>query len=211
MTSSATAHQSRECRAEGDTFLMECFPMPRAGEHVRVSGYNPYRSWPQRRETQDDSEDHVPATILRIVRGWIHIGATNGSVQRRRPRLASDPELTYPRANFRYAGFAYRCAQKPSLFVASSVPISIPILLSRWCEKVSMRNRLGKLGWIAAVAMLWLLPARVMGQSQATTGVVEGSVASGEGKTLAGATVILRNLGTNVTVRPNLAELPARA
>jgi hypothetical protein len=74
---------------------------------------------PRSLATQDDSEDHVPATIQRIVRGWIHIGATNGSVQRRRPRLASDLELTYPRANFRYAGFAYRCAQKPSLFVAS--------------------------------------------------------------------------------------------
>lgn len=69
--------------------------------------------------TQDDSDDHVPATIQRIVRGWIHISAPNGSVQRRRLRLASDLELTYPRATFRYAGFAYRCAQKPSLFVAS--------------------------------------------------------------------------------------------
>ena len=61
-----------------------------------------------------------------------------------------------------------------------------------------MRDRLGKLGRVAAVVILWLLPARVMGQSQATTGVVEGAVVSGEGKTLAGATVMLRNLGTNL-------------
>jgi hypothetical protein len=61
-----------------------------------------------------------------------------------------------------------------------------------------MRNRLGNLGWIAAVAILWLLPTYALAQSQATTGVVEGAVVSGEGKTLAGATVVLRNLGTNL-------------
>ena len=37
-------------RGAGDTFLMECFPMPRKGKHVRVNGYNPYRSWPKRVE-----------------------------------------------------------------------------------------------------------------------------------------------------------------
>lgn len=37
-------------RSVGDTFLMECFPMPRKGKHVRVSGYSPKQSWPQRCE-----------------------------------------------------------------------------------------------------------------------------------------------------------------
>jgi outer membrane receptor for ferrienterochelin and colicin len=38
----------------------------------------------------------------------------------------------------------------------------------------------------------------VLGQSQATTGVVEGAVVDGDGKSLAGATVLLRNVGTNL-------------
>src|SRR5947207_5509276 len=45
--------------------------------------------------------------------------APNGSIQRRRQRLASYLELTYLRAAFRNTGFIYLCAQKPSLFVAS--------------------------------------------------------------------------------------------
>ena len=62
-----------------------------------------------------------------------------------------------------------------------------------------MRHLRGKSGWIAAVAILWLLlPTSVWGQSQATTGVVEGAVVDGEGKSLAGATVLLRNVGTNL-------------
>src|ERR1041384_6549341 len=61
-----------------------------------------------------------------------------------------------------------------------------------------MRNLRGKTRWIAAVAILWLLPTIVWGQSQATTGVVEGAVVDGEGKSLAGATVLLRNVGTNL-------------
>ena len=61
-----------------------------------------------------------------------------------------------------------------------------------------MRNLRGKTGWTAAVAILWLLTTNVWGQSQATTGVVEGAVVDGEGKTLAGATVLLRNVGTNL-------------
>src|ERR1043165_8143924 len=61
-----------------------------------------------------------------------------------------------------------------------------------------MRNLCGKTGWIAAVAILWLLPTSVLGQSQATTGVVEGAVVDAEGKSLAGARVLLRNVGTNL-------------
>ncbi|HEX3766017.1 MAG TPA: carboxypeptidase regulatory-like domain-containing protein [Kofleriaceae bacterium] len=38
----------------------------------------------------------------------------------------------------------------------------------------------------------------MLGQSQATTGVVEGAVVDGDGKSLAGATVLLRNVGTNL-------------
>lgn len=61
-----------------------------------------------------------------------------------------------------------------------------------------MRNLRGKFLCIAAVAILWLLPRAVWGQSQATTGVVEGAVVNGEGQSLAGATVLLRNVGTNL-------------
>src|ERR1043165_1148955 len=61
-----------------------------------------------------------------------------------------------------------------------------------------MRNLCGKTGWIAAVAILWLLPTSASAQSQATTGVVEGAVVDGEGKSLAGARVLLRNVGTNL-------------
>jgi hypothetical protein len=61
--------------------------------------------------------DHDPAAPPPPT--WIHTGAPNGSIQRRRQRLASYPELTYPRATLRNAGFIYLCAQKPSLFVAS--------------------------------------------------------------------------------------------
>jgi outer membrane receptor for ferrienterochelin and colicin len=61
-----------------------------------------------------------------------------------------------------------------------------------------MRNLRGKILCIAAVAILWLLPRGVWGQSQATTGVVEGAVVNGEGQSLVGATVLLRNVGTNL-------------
>jgi hypothetical protein len=61
-----------------------------------------------------------------------------------------------------------------------------------------MWNLRGKIVCIAAVAILWLLPRGVSGQSQATTGVVEGAVVNGEGQSLAGATVLLRNVGTNL-------------
>ena len=67
-----------------------------------------------------------------------------------------------------------------------------------WSKGETMRNLRGKIGWTAAVAILWLLPTSVWGQSQATTGVVEGAVVDGEGKSLAGATVLLRNVGTNL-------------
>lgn len=60
-----------------------------------------------------------------------------------------------------------------------------------------MRSVLGKAGCTAAVAFLWLLPTSVSGQSQATTGVVEGTVVDPEGKSLPGATILLRNIGTN--------------
>src|SRR5678816_2618869 len=67
-----------------------------------------------------------------------------------------------------------------------------------WSKGGTMRNLRGKTAWAAAVAILWLLPTIVWGQSQATTGVVEGTVVDGEAKSLAGATVLLRNLGTNL-------------
>src|SRR5215510_9289918 len=67
-----------------------------------------------------------------------------------------------------------------------------------WSKGGTMRNLRGKIGWAAAVAILWLLPTSVWGQSQATTGVVEGAVVDGEGKSLARATVLLRNVGTNL-------------
>src|SRR5262245_9186634 len=68
-----------------------------------------------------------------------------------------------------------------------------------WSKGGTMRKLRGKTGWTAAaVAILWLLPTSVWGQSQATTGVVEGAVVDGEGKSLAGATVLLRNVGTNL-------------
>lgn len=61
-----------------------------------------------------------------------------------------------------------------------------------------MRNLRGKILCIAAIAILWLLPRSVSGQSQATTGVVEGAVVNAEGQSLVGATVLLRNVGTNL-------------
>ncbi|MEO7730929.1 MAG: carboxypeptidase regulatory-like domain-containing protein [Kofleriaceae bacterium] len=63
-----------------------------------------------------------------------------------------------------------------------------------------MRNLRVKIGWLVtvAVAILWLLLTSAFGQSQATTGVVEGTVVDAEGKSLAGATVLLRNVGTNL-------------
>lgn len=61
-----------------------------------------------------------------------------------------------------------------------------------------MRSLHRKILCIAAVAILWLLPRAVSAQSQATTGVVEGVVVDGEGQSLGGAKVLLRNVGTNL-------------
>lgn len=61
-----------------------------------------------------------------------------------------------------------------------------------------MPNLRRKFLCIAAVALLWLLPSSAWAQSQATTGVIEGAVVNGEGQNLPGATVLLRNVGTNL-------------
>ncbi len=61
-----------------------------------------------------------------------------------------------------------------------------------------MQNLRGTILCVAAAALLWLLPGSVLAQSQATTGIVEGAVVNGEGQSLAGATVLLRNAGTNL-------------
>ena len=61
-----------------------------------------------------------------------------------------------------------------------------------------MRRLRDRTGWTAAVAILLLLSTNVWGQSQATTGVVEGAVVDSAGNSLPGATVLLRNVGTNL-------------
>ena len=50
-----------------------------------------------------------------------------------------------------------------------------------------------------AVSFVLLLPTTLLAQSQATTGVIEGSVTDSSGSALPGATVTVRNTATNYT------------
>jgi len=52
-------------------------------------------------------------------------------------------------------------------------------------------------GVLAAVLCLFFLASTVRAQSQATTGVIEGTVVDASGAALPGATVVVRNTGTN--------------
>lgn len=51
--------------------------------------------------------------------------------------------------------------------------------------------------WCSLSLLLSLVPASLMGQSQATTGVIRGVVSDSTGNPLAGAQVVLRNIETN--------------
>ena len=51
--------------------------------------------------------------------------------------------------------------------------------------------------WLLCAAALSILGTDLLGQSQATTGVIEGTVVDEAGGTLPGVTVTLRNTGTN--------------
>jgi len=50
-----------------------------------------------------------------------------------------------------------------------------------------------------AISFVFLLPTTLLAQSQATTGVIEGSVTDASGSALPGATVTVRNTATNYT------------
>src|ERR1700742_4559061 len=58
-------------------------------------------------------------------------------------------------------------------------------------------GRFRKLGALVATLALASLPA--FGQSQANTGIIEGTVSDPSGKAVAGAQITITNLGTNFT------------
>jgi hypothetical protein len=61
-----------------------------------------------------------------------------------------------------------------------------------------------RVGWLSAVALACIVlspPASLRAQSQATRGVIRGTVTSSSGEAVAGATVTLRNTQTNITRR----------
>src|SRR4029453_4947465 len=58
--------------------------------------------------------------------------------------------------------------------------------------------RSGLFGRVLAAALLILMPALSTAQSQATTGVIEGTVSDPSGAPIAGATVLVQNTATNL-------------
>ena len=55
-----------------------------------------------------------------------------------------------------------------------------------------------RLASVLAVALLLLVPALALAQSQATTGVIEGTVSDPTGAPIPGATVVVKNTATNL-------------
>ena len=58
--------------------------------------------------------------------------------------------------------------------------------------------RSGRFVSVLAALLLMLVPALSTAQSQATTGVIEGTVSDPSGAPIAGATVLVKNTATNL-------------